>query len=125
MASWESLCFAPRGSPLTSSAVYSPGKRGTQKFHSPWKRSVRPTPMSKLREPCLGAWSGGWQVSADTRAPNDFRLPEIENRTWLLKPEPKNRPLHGGGTACVGEVLRGGGKIIYIDGGAVGLAAVG
>src|SRR6266550_4061757 len=81
--------------------------------------------MSKLREPCRGAWSGGWQVSADTRAPNDFRLPEIENRTWLLKPEPKNRPLHGGGTACVGEVLRGGGKTVYIDSGAVGLAAVG
>src|SRR5205814_10207442 len=37
----------------------------------------------------------------------------------------KNRPLHGGGTACVGEVLRGGGKTVYIDGGAVGLAALG
>src|SRR5438876_6725589 len=37
----------------------------------------------------------------------------------------KNRPFYGGRTACVGEVLRGGGKTVYIDGGAVGLAAVG
>src|SRR2546423_1559864 len=55
--------------------------------------------MSKLREPCLGAWSGGWRESGDTRAPDDFRLPEIEKRTWLFKPGPKKKapPLGGNG----------------------------
>ena len=38
------------------------------------KRSP-PAPLSKLREPCPGVWSGGWRRSADTRALEDCRLP--------------------------------------------------
>src|SRR5580693_9505526 len=38
----------------------------------------------------------------------------------------KIRPLHGGGAACVGEVLRGGGEtVVYKDGGAGFVLAAG
>jgi hypothetical protein len=111
---------------------------------------VRLAPPTSLREPCPGGWRGGcvrYQPRLETL--KDFRFPisncqfvnqqmadglrltignrqlEIGNRKSLKSRHQKNRPLHGGGTACVGEVLRGGGKNVYIDGGAVGLAAVG